>query len=262
MSKTNQYVYKWLSDALIHYIQQYDIKFIEEVAYKRSEDHPMIYIKAFNDHNSLITTVFKDNRMYPLRARNYDDMFSLLKKRKREEIRILEPDQNWCAFKNGAYNLSDKTFMEIIHIEANTPVIAAFYVEGDFIPLMEFNLIKIPLFPLVPSHDEREYEIRDKIARLRKGKVEVKTSFGRIDVMTHDAIIEVKTASKYKHALGQILFYSECFPSRKREIVLYGPCDVDRAEIVRVCEKYQVQVTFFAEISQPSGKIPSPQMEK
>lgn len=56
----------------------------------------------------------------------------------------------------------------------------------------------------------KEYIYRDFIADNHKGsRVEVIIESGIVDVLTPDAVIEVKKAENWKHALGQALAYSK-----------------------------------------------------
>ena len=105
---------------------------------------------------------------------------------------------------------------------------------------------KESLVKMTPECDKvyRESLIRDKLALLYSGKVEAQTKFGNIDVLTNDMIIEVKTAKHWKHALGQILAYSEEYQSHKKAICLF---DWDKSmynieDIRSIYSKYNVEL--------------------
>lgn len=53
------------------------------------------------------------------------------------------------------------------------------------------------------------------------GEIEVKTPFGYIDLLTNTQIIEIKSASQWKHAFGQILSYSDFYPLHEKWIYLF-----------------------------------------
>ena len=59
-------------------------------------------------------------------------------------------------------------------------------------------------------------------ARVYRGRMEIKNKHGRIDILTPDTIIEIKEASKYKHAVGQLLAYKELYPNHKMLLILFG----------------------------------------
>jgi hypothetical protein len=71
------------------------------------------------------------------------------------------------------------------------------------------------------SNNLREAEIRDSIAETLNGVTEVKTPAGYIDVLTDTLLIEVKEASLWKHAVGQVLVYSHYYPTHKKVIWLF-----------------------------------------
>jgi len=99
---------------------------------------------------------------------------------------------------------------------------------------------------ITPECDKvyRERVIRDKLALLYNGEVEVETKFGKIDVLTPTMIIEVKTARSWKHALGQILAYSEEYKSHKKVICLFDldKCMYSVKDIRDVYSKYGVEL--------------------
>ena len=58
--------------------------------------------------------------------------------------------------------------------------------------------------------------------RVYHGTREVITPHGKIDILTQTTIIEIKEASKYKHAIGQLLAYSTLYPNRKLLLIVFG----------------------------------------
>lgn len=99
---------------------------------------------------------------------------------------------------------------------------------------------------ITPDDDKvyRERVIRDKLALEYSGEVEVETKFGKIDVLTSTMIIEVKTTRSWKHALGQILAYSEEYKSHKKVVCLFDldKCMYSVKDIREVYCKYGVEL--------------------
>lgn len=58
--------------------------------------------------------------------------------------------------------------------------------------------------------------------RIYHGQMEVNTPHGKIDILTQTTIIERKEASKYKHAIGQLLAYSTLYPNRNLLLIGFG----------------------------------------
>lgn len=51
---------------------------------------------------------------------------------------------------------------------------------------------------------------------------EVRTPFGRIDILTPDEIIEVKTIERWREGLGQLKVYEDAYPDRYLHLHLFG----------------------------------------
>lgn len=84
------------------------------------------------------------------------------------------------------------------------------------------------------------------LCELEGGVLEVPCKYGQVDLVTATEVIEVKSMSKWKHALGQVLAYSTCFPKHRARIHLYkdeaqGP---DLSDIIEVCSRVGIRVTF------------------
>jgi hypothetical protein len=99
-----------------------------------------------------------------------------------------------------------------------------------------------------PSYsNEVEQVVRDNLSRALNGIIEVESTHGFIDIMTNHEIIEVKYAENYKSAIGQILSYSQDFPSLKKRIHLYHS-EIDKlskyfTKAKSVCDKYDINIT-------------------
>ena len=96
------------------------------------------------------------------------------------------------------------------------------------------------------SKDSKEAEIRDRLCDKLGGEIEVETEYGFIDIVTDTEIIELKKATSYKHAVGQILFYSndKRFLKHNKRIHLFDITDsIDIEKISKLCNKYDIIVT-------------------
>ncbi len=59
---------------------------------------------------------------------------------------------------------------------------------------------------LKPSRtNQRESELRDKYCKLLSADAEVRTGAGYIDLLTDNQLIEIKTAAKWMHGIGQLI---------------------------------------------------------
>lgn len=82
----------------------------------------------------------------------------------------------------------------------------------------------------------QERHIRDNLASKLDAAVEVPCRHGVVDIVSTDAIIEIKHASKYLHALGQVLGYSESFPDKTARVHLFGSAHELTTEFIRKVE--------------------------
>ena len=74
------------------------------------------------------------------------------------------------------------------------------------------------------------------------GEIEVETPFGYIDLLTGTKIIEIKNALHWKHALGQILSYSNFFPSHEKWIYLFDMKESLYEPIEMLLKKFDVHL--------------------
>lgn len=95
-----------------------------------------------------------------------------------------------------------------------------------------------------------EKEIQAKLAKQVKGRVEVETPVGYIDILSEVQIIEVKQIKDWKCALGQILVYGSYFPQHQKRIHLFDT-EITKDEnmnklrlIQRHCNAHNVIVTW------------------
>jgi hypothetical protein len=111
-------------------------------------------------------------------------------------------------------------------------------------------------FPVVINeHSLVEKSITQQLCKQWNGKSESCSiaRLGIVDVVTRDAITEVKQASDWKHALGQILVYGHdpLFKNKQRRIYLYNhsPFPPDFCRLVEsICSNYKVQVIWDGEV--------------
>ena len=89
-----------------------------------------------------------------------------------------------------------------------------------------------------------EHVVRDRIASELEGATEVRCKFGRVDVLTSHHIIEVKSARKYKEAIGQVLVYSLCFPTRKPRVHLYDVSPESIKKAYDACWSLNIELTY------------------
>lgn len=91
----------------------------------------------------------------------------------------------------------------------------------------------------------KESDYSRKLSVSLNGKREISTLAGNIDILTQTEVIEVKTVSMWKAALGQVLVYGTFYPSHKKRIHLYGETQESFLEMVRqCCSKFNVVVTW------------------
>ena len=76
-------------------------------------------------------------------------------------------------------------------------------------------LYLLPL--LATAHPERWYQ--ERAAEKLGGKMEVRVSDGRVDIVTETHAIEVEKAAKWKHAIGQALWRESALGKEKWAVV-------------------------------------------
>jgi hypothetical protein len=87
--------------------------------------------------------------------------------------------------------------------------------------------------PITPVAIGTEAWYRDRLAAELNGKTEVQTPSGRVDVLTKTEVIEVKRASGYKSAIGQVKCYGQHYPNHKIRIHLFGKLTQSRLKIIQ-----------------------------
>jgi hypothetical protein len=96
------------------------------------------------------------------------------------------------------------------------------------------------------SNDMQERKIQEELCKKLKGKQEVETVCGYIDILTDYQIIEIKHISEYKHALGQILMYAHEYPKHGKVICLFGKDDNVNIDVVKdIYSEYDVELFIY-----------------
>ncbi|NJL43014.1 MAG: hypothetical protein HC935_05970 [Pseudanabaena sp. SU_2_4] len=86
---------------------------------------------------------------------------------------------------------------------------------------------------------------RDRLADKLKGKVEVNTEAGRIDILTDTELIEVKRVSGWKGAIGQVKTYGRYYPNHSKRIHLFGKLTERGLKMIQgVCQSEGILVTY------------------
>ena len=89
----------------------------------------------------------------------------------------------------------------------------------------------------------REAIVRDHFAsRYVRAKVEVRTTFGRIDVLTDEFVVEVEPFTTWRHGVRQALAYAQ-ETGKKPAVAVYG--DIDMQSGARMWRDCAGLVTIF-----------------
>ena len=99
-----------------------------------------------------------------------------------------------------------------------------------------------------------EKEVQDKYAREWNCRKEVpveltvcpgtKQLLGRADLVNGDIVVEIKKASHWKHALGQLISYNFVLERREMWLILFGSSSIPRRSIEAICNSQNVKVLF------------------
>ncbi len=101
------------------------------------------------------------------------------------------------------------------------------------------------LHNLEPSSNfQQEKNIQEKLKKDLNSEEEIKTPVGYVDLMTKNEIIEIKGASKWKHALGQIMSYGSFYPEHKKVIYLFGAESPD-THAENICATFDVEIRYI-----------------
>lgn len=91
------------------------------------------------------------------------------------------------------------------------------------------------------NKDKSEFRYRDALKDiLDNAETEVTIGVGRADVVTEDAVIEVKDADKFLDAIGQVLYYQFELPGRKKPFIAYfGEV---KTEYIPLCDRLGITI--------------------
>ena len=95
-----------------------------------------------------------------------------------------------------------------------------------------------------PSNNSTtEKQIQRKLYKKLGGEMEVDTTFGRIDLLTDDAVIEIKKYDDWKCAVGQVIMYSSDYPDRERIIYLFDVPEDNILDVIKTkCRNENIKV--------------------
>ncbi|MBF2098274.1 MAG: hypothetical protein IGQ88_07865 [Gloeomargaritaceae cyanobacterium C42_A2020_066] len=98
----------------------------------------------------------------------------------------------------------------------------------------------------IPKKTQAEAVVANALAaKMRGSQREVVVPGGRIDILTPTEVIEVKIASRYRAAIGQVLDYGQYYPHHRLRIHLFGQTTPDQRRAIRkLCQTYKIKVTF------------------
>ena len=101
------------------------------------------------------------------------------------------------------------------------------------------------IFCLKKPSKKDEKNISNKLSKQLNGKREVRINDGNriIDILTDEYIIEVKNDVRKLEAVGQILYYSNFYPDKKKRIHLF---DWERKDKIyeNICKKLDILLTY------------------
>lgn len=98
----------------------------------------------------------------------------------------------------------------------------------------------------------KEKDVQEKLQKREGGAREVDMDGVRIDLLTDDAIIEVKNYNRRICAIGQILYYHTQFPSHKPRIHIFDSNGRRDTIFDECCKKYEIAVTYESEAAKNS----------
>ncbi len=98
-------------------------------------------------------------------------------------------------------------------------------------------------YPSENNQEEKKWQ--ELVAAREKGEMEVETRRGSIDVLTPTKIIEVKHASRWKHAIGQVICYRQEYMDRVAAIYLFDSESAPRDIIEEDCRAFGIEVQFL-----------------
>ena len=95
------------------------------------------------------------------------------------------------------------------------------------------------------SSNNKEKMIQDNLKKKLRGKIEVKTPVGKIDLLTNDTLIEIKTYTNWKCALGQLIAYGTFYPNRRKQMCLFDVGDNEITYIKKICKRNDIELVIY-----------------
>ena len=93
------------------------------------------------------------------------------------------------------------------------------------------------------KYDEKK--VSNKLSDQLDGKREVTLKCGkRIDILSNTEIIEVKSYKSRLSAIGQILYYSKCYPDKQKRIHLFDHNNKTDLRFQTICDELCIIVTY------------------
>lgn len=91
-----------------------------------------------------------------------------------------------------------------------------------------------------------EKQVQKRLAKnLGDVKREVPTLTGKIDILTDNELIEVKSVNSWKCAVGQVLIYGQFYPNYQKRIHLFGEASPNFLSMIRShCTPFDIEVTW------------------
>ena len=95
------------------------------------------------------------------------------------------------------------------------------------------------------TNNGREKEIQQELQEKLGGIIEKPTKAGKIDLLTDNKLIEIKTYDNWKCALGQLNAYSTYYPQRKKYMYLFDVGNKDTSVIKKICRNYDIKIIIY-----------------
>lgn len=94
-----------------------------------------------------------------------------------------------------------------------------------------------------------EYTIQQRLAAELDGECEVPTEVGFIDILTQSEVIEIKSMSRWLHAVGQIQGYYTFLNNKslimRIHLFYFNTSELDKMPLIeKLCNKYDIKVTI------------------
>ena len=106
-----------------------------------------------------------------------------------------------------------------------------------------------PDIPMVYASPKRSSQTTEKRIQLELqaqlgGEVEVMTPAGRIDLLTPQELIEIKSVKGWKGAIGQLMIYGYYYPSHQKRLHLFGSVHSESLKMIRThCEQLRITLS-------------------